>query len=469
MSAENPIQRAILRRQLAHLTPEKLRRYHQASAEAIHVAEFGHIRRGGQRLPEAMQLALKLMTADSIAFCGEGIGRDQIEAVTVSARDAEVAALLYQREIRNEADKAYAAAHETPDLERDGDSWRQMDLKDTIAGLQDGTITPPVPTIGLVCGGTPLFYLGMVNGIAGASGSGKSMVAKGACCQEIARGEHVIYIDLAERFHYVSPRSGFTDVALRNITELIQDYQPTLVIFDSTGEGLAIDGVKPNDDDDVARWFRKVPAAIADLGPAVLLIDHMTKADDGAQSPIGSQRKLAAIGGSQYILRPGRPFARGQAGRAYLVTAKDRHGHHAKGSRAAEFHVTPGEDGGLRVELRASAAPANGSGADHWRSTALMERASKALQAATEPLSLRSFIGEVKGKKGSAEQAIAALVAEGYVTVEDGPRGAKLHRSAKPYLQIEDPQSDSYKGNSSIGDSRPPKTTPICPRPSPVP
>jgi hypothetical protein len=55
---------------------------------------------------------------------------------------------------------------------------------------------------------------------------------------------------------------------------------------------MALDGAKPNDDD-TARWFRGLPAA-ARLGPAVVVIDHVVKSDEGGLWPIGSQRKAGS-------------------------------------------------------------------------------------------------------------------------------------------------------------------------------
>ena len=73
--------------------------------------------------------------------------------------------------------------------------------------------------------------------------------------------------------------------------------------MDSIGESLAAEGFKPNDDDDVTRWFRLLPRRLARNGAAVMGVDHVTKSAEGrGLYAIGSQRKLAAIDGAAYLV-----------------------------------------------------------------------------------------------------------------------------------------------------------------------
>lgn len=67
-----------------------------------------------------------------------------------------------------------------------------------MAGLLAGTITRHAPTIGRRDDGAALFYQEKVNGVAGASGSGKTGTALYAAAQELAAGEAVVYVDLED-------------------------------------------------------------------------------------------------------------------------------------------------------------------------------------------------------------------------------------------------------------------------------
>ena len=117
-------------------------------------------------------------------------------------------------------------------------------------------------------------------------------------------------------------------------------YQPTLVIVDSAGEAMAVDGANPNYDDDVARWVRKFTKWIAVQGPGVLGLDHVVK-DAGSRNlqPSGSHRKRDAITGAAYIveMRPGSEFGIGRQGQARFTVSKDRAGHRVRGQVAGSF------------------------------------------------------------------------------------------------------------------------------------
>lgn len=363
-----------------------------------------------------------------------------------------------------------APAHAAPVA---GDTWRPVDLADVVAGLLSGQITRLAPTVGARDDGAGLFYPGKVNGVAGASGSGKSWTALHASVQQLEQGRHVVFIDLEDdaaglvsrlldmgadpaailaRFHYVQPDEHYSDPAALQLVETVTAHAPALVVIDSTGESMAMDGAKPNDDDDTARWFRRLPTAIARLGPAVVVLDHVIKADDGGLWPIGSQRKRAAISGAQYMQTIVRPFARDTAGAAKLVCAKDRHGNYRPGQKVAELTVTP-DGSGVHLRLRAPVEVTGETTTDTFRPTALMEKVSKALEGADGPLSGRDVDKQVPGREAHVTHARNVLVAEGYVTVAAGTRNAKLHTLVRPYRQAADPASDAYV---PAGDSRAP-------------
>ena len=199
-----------------------------------------------------------------------------------------------------------------------GDSYRPVDLGEVVAGVLSGAVTRPVPTVGVRDDGAGLFYPGRVNGLAGPSGSGKGWVALYACVQEIAAGRHVVYLDFEDdpaaivarlldagadpahvvaRFHYVQPDEPAGVTARGHLAAAIAQYAPSLVVIDSTGESMALDGPNPTMTTTLPGGSAPCRRPSPTSAPAVVVIDHVVKSDEGGLWPIGSQRKRAAISG----------------------------------------------------------------------------------------------------------------------------------------------------------------------------
>lgn len=250
-------------------------------------------------------------------------------------------------------------------------SWAPIDLGGILDDLLAGRRSAATPSLLRRVDGRRLFYRGKVNGIHGDSNAGKSWIALLATAQELEAGEHVVYVDLEDSpadvmarllalsvapeairkaFHYVQPEEAFHG-ASESFLAMIDSLAPSLVVIDSTGEGLALEGAKPNADEDVTEWFARVPKRIARRGPGVLLLDHMTKAGDNNLWPIGSQRKRAAITGAQYLLESVTPFSRSQGGASRMTCAKDRPGTFTRGERVAIMQVTPMDAGAVDLRL----------------------------------------------------------------------------------------------------------------------
>jgi 5S rRNA maturation endonuclease (ribonuclease M5) len=235
--------------------------------------------------------------------------------------------------------------------------WESVDLS---LVLSDG-YQPLRPSVLVRTDGLALFYSERINGLYGESGSGKSWVAMAAAAQQLTLGAGVLYLDfedhaasvayrmlqlgvdrdvLIDRFHYVSPNGPWTDLAGLHWEEQIGELDITLVVIDSTGEAMATDGTKPNDDDDVARWFRRIPRRLARAGACVVLLDHIPKALDSPTGfAIGSQRKRAAVDGAAYRVDVGVAPARGIEGRLSLTTVKDRGGSYQHGRKVAAISI----------------------------------------------------------------------------------------------------------------------------------
>ena len=278
-----------------------------------------------------------------------------------------------------------------------------------------------------------------------------------ACAQQLDAGHDVAFIDFEDRPGRVTSRLlalGATPQRIKDGFRYIRPWEPlgapqgaaldaaahgcTLAVIDGVTEAMSAHGLNPDDNNDVAAFYALIPKRITRQGPAVILIDHVVK-DPERQGRwgIGGQHKLAGIDGVSYMVKCVEPFGRGKTGKARISIGKDRPGHveeHAAGRAIATF-VLESNSGGN--ELRATlempeSAPVNQYG--DFRPTVLMERVSKWLEA--HPGSTKTDIQEnVRGNQNALSQAITALVDEGYLEVEDGPRRARLHRVTTPFTQ----------------------------------
>ena len=84
----------------------------------------------------------------------------------------------------------------------------------------------------------------------------------------------------------------------------------------------------------------------------------------------------------------------------------------------------------------------------------MMEKVSRFIEDAREPLTVRAIQDGRGGRKSHVDQARLLLIAEGYVEIENGPRGAKLHCSAKPY------RADDTSNIDPPSPERPPECPP---------
>ena len=148
---------------------------------------------------------------------------------------------------------------------------------------------------------------------------------------------------MRDRFAYVRPDGPLIDrqgrVAGHTMARL-EALAADVVVIDSIGESLAAEGFKPNDDDQVTRWFRLLPRRLARNGSAVLGLDHRAKnKDDRGLWAIGSQRKLAAIDGAAYVADVKVAPTKTADGHVRLICAKDRHGTHQRDHMVADVHI----------------------------------------------------------------------------------------------------------------------------------
>lgn len=328
--------------------------------------------------------------------------------------------------------------------------WEPTPLAPVLAADYD----PPQPTIGPRQGGGHTFYPARVNALYAPSGTGKSWVAMWACAAEMQQGRHAIYVDLedhpasvaarfaalgldaatiAAQLTYIAPEQPWSHQAANAIEALCAELRPSVVVIDSTGEAMALDGAAPNDDDDTARWFRRLPRYIAGLGPAVILTDHVAKSKDRAKLfGIGSQRKRAAIDGIAYEVEARVAPAKGTTGHLALICAKDRNGAYQNGHKVAEVDIHS-DSAGTSVQIAVKAPDGV------FRPTHIMEEVSRYLEENGV-----SSGGDVKrGVPRKDAHIITAnefLAAEGYIDVRErsGRGGGLEYESLKPFREDAD-------------------------------
>ncbi len=326
-------------------------------------------------------------------------------------------------------------------------SWQPIDLGPVWDGLETGTIEMPIPTVGRRSDGAGLFYPGRLNGVFGRFGSAKSYVAAVVAVQEISLGGTVVWVDfednatgmtqrlielgadrtdVVDSFRYLNPDEALNPKGRTAFVDWVSASQPTLAVADSVGEWLSLQGANPNADDEVAAFLKAHLAPLTECGAAVVLIDHVPHDTKDPLRAIGSQRKMTAVTGVALHVQMVREMGKDRSGMARLKSAKDRLGTYPRGTVVAELTI----DATIMpygVELAAPAEPSQ------WKPTVLMERVSTLLASQPDGLSKRAVRERVDGKAGYVDQALEHLIAEGYVSVEPGARGAHIHKLVRAF------------------------------------
>ena len=385
------------------------------------------------------------------------------EALTTSSKDDE-----YASEVGAEV--------ESPS------TWKPIDLGDVL----DGTYIPEQATLMPRTDGTGLLYPGRLHSFHGESESGKSLAAQAEVARILLVGGRVLYLDfesdhasvttrllmlgapsqaIRELLDYVRPDAG-----LRNPRDLQAFYEILsrtydLAIVDGVTEALALLGdANGTPEDRIAGYVAALPRRIARLtGAAVVQVDHVTKSTEGrGRFALGSQHKMNALDGAAYTVEVVEPLGLGLRGVIVLRIAKDRPGSirpncgsWRKADRTQEAarliidSTQPGQTI-VTVEPPSTRVDSEDSLRQGFRPTTLMERVSRYLTDMIEPISGRAITDNVQGKAPAIRTALDVLVAEGYVARAPGPRGAYLHTSIRMYLQVHDPQSDTFIGGDAL-------------------
>ena len=202
------------------------------------------------------------------------------------------------------------------------------------------------------------------------------------------------------------------------------------MVVDGVTDLFGLFGLSYDANQEVAEVFQTLLRPLADAGPAVVTVDHVTKSRDGrGRWAIGGQHKLAAVSGAAYTVDVVHPFGRGQRGVAKVWLSKDRPGHVAyhsvrqgKGRLAAEL-VVYDREGGVAVELHP------GADAQERRDDLLLTSLSDFLQQNPGSTERQVLVG-VRGGETELKAALALLVEEGWV------ERSELHGHTRYYSKL---------------------------------
>lgn len=330
----------------------------------------------------------------------------------------------------------------------------------------------PPDGFGMAVGDSPengpnLLYHRKVHTIFGPPGSGKSWLAALAAgeCLEWTYPVIIDYEDDAASWSsrllalgtaksdlgmvvYVQPGAPLTTdaLALDRVLAHIGDAPENeggLVVIDSVGRAMAIDGLSESNPQHVMAWMNALPVALTRLGWTVMLIDHQGKTP--GDSPTESFRKLAEVAAA-YRLTPEEKFSASRAGYARLVVKKDRYGTYAEGDTVAELIFQPSGSGdadgpsvftlaepGTWRRSHGKAARGSGHAAPVEVPEALLAATYEALVTAGEALTKNDWKKAVRGHdRPSVNAAMVALLggadSERRVSLREVRRGrARAH------------------------------------------
>ncbi len=354
--------------------------------------------------------------------------------------------------------------------EREVSSWLPIDLGPVL----DGTYTPPHPLLFPRSDGICLLYPGLTHSFHGESESGKSMLLQLETARLLRAGQRVLFIDYesdaasvverlrlfgasddalrSEHFDYVKPeRDNRSSIGAAAWLVLCRRAY-SLIVIDGVTEALGSWGRTTKDNDEVADWMRSVPKMLArQTGAAVVMVDHVTKdKDTRGRFALGAQAKMAGLTGAAYTVEIDQPLGRGLRGVIVLRVGKDRPGyvrarcghmrHSDRTQEAARIVIDSTGDGAPHVSVEPPRTGDDAGGAT-FRPTAIMEKISRLLEGASDPMSQSEIERTIGGKAAHARTALQLLEREGYVKVGPGPRGSRMHAALKSYRQEQDGQS----------------------------
>ena len=188
-----------------------------------------------------------------------------------------------------------------------------------------------------------LLYERGIHSLYSPGGTGKTIMALWCVVQTIKQKLNVIYCDeengsdtIAELLQCYGADSHDVDSYLRYAefphltakdtvrwSRTVSTVKPSLVVFDSFADMLALEGADENSSVHVTQWIKNFAEPVKSLGGAVLILDHINKADSG-KGARGSTAKLAKVDVAWKL--SGKQFDRNTTGEITITKDKDRMG-----------------------------------------------------------------------------------------------------------------------------------------------
>lgn len=353
-----------------------------------------------------------------------------------------------------------SAADPSGDAPPPGHTYQLRNLAEMIGQPDE----PTLPTLLLVEGSDlGVMYRGHTNLLAGPSGSGKTWALMVAVLQQARLGHRSVVLDyemtLRQWYHRLrllgatdsdlalvsycqpgeptlpslrgNPAGGRTKAwaTMRDQVLAIADQgELALVALDGVTNALAGDGLDPNSNAEVARWWQAVPDYLARLtGAGVIVADHTPRhADPSKSAPLGAQHKVSAASGAVLMAEVRSQMAREPELRnlhLHLRCVKDRHGEVGQGDTRHELVVRPADTGnyGWGVHLIGPRDLAAGDRDKVLRSVHAVNAARK--QAGDRrPVSLRAVATDANLDTSSVSRYLRELMAAGEVVQIGTPK-----------------------------------------------
>lgn len=359
-------------------------------------------------------------------------------------------------------DTVVATDTPTPEAPPLTSTWAPVDLA-TVIGQP-----PPQPTYLRREDGGAYLYPARDHILYGPSESGKSWIAFVGAAQALENpDDRVLIIDFEDdarsvverleslgvpintilnpdRFKYANPHEAVSHkdkLTLGSIDlEYLVGWAPTFVVLDGVTEGMMLEGLKPLDADDVARWYSLVSRRFRTVGACVVMIDHTAKGlSDGQPTEFGSQHKRSGISGASYFVdpvhRPGRALGSEPVeGLLRLRLSKDRGGwlrgkYRGESPVVADIDITAYPDGGVTYRIN------DPDGAGQGGVDRLAEEIAEYLwlmggqpnQGGQSRSAISEGLGRARGDNAVGKK-LTSLVRQGLLATVPGPRNSNLHR-----------------------------------------
>lgn len=375
-----------------------------------------------------------------------------------------------------------------PEADDDGGSYEAWQPVDLLPAWRGERVEPEAVTLERA-DGVRLFPAG-VNYLFGDSGDGKSWIVLFATVQLLRAGRHVLWItyedpselEMVKRLRLL----GVTEADLERLSlivaseamtsgvgalgRLVRRHQTALVVLDSVGEALAVDGVDEDRDAEFGPWARGTVRLLLDVAAsttwdeaedtpanaalAVVPIDHSTKAKDNPFYPSGTKRKRAMVTGTMFMLNVREAFAAGRVGRVQLITAKDRTGRFRRGEIAAEVMLDATSD---PYTVAIDPPPAGGEMATATKRRKAEDRIMVVLDGSNAEMSVEDihrlvnhadskFDGEGDLSLGAVKNAMTKLAKRPNVRRRKEPTGTG--KAFRHLYVVENHESDAPEGGS---------------------